>query len=427
MLAARMGAFVAAAGLLLACGSEDTSSSNGGGATTTSDGAGGQGAGSGGGGSGGSGGAIAPLEDIIEVAAGSNPALAVDAAGRVHVTYDGNGGVRYCLLTARDSGCALDELLGPGGDSRVATDSAGRAHVCWVEYHNSATTFVNYAVVDGSTVTSAQIEAEDYHRRCRLDMTPDDRGVLFYQHQDTAATPEPGDVRMRLVSYSAGAIQPGPAVVVALDDPAKDVRVGGVVVDADGNAHFLYRRHDAVETRGLYYRRYETIAETFTGDELWVAGQSSDLADITLSLDDLPYVMGQQGGSLGLWYLPGTTNPLTGFAAELLQGNPAVSQVEDGDYLNVELEFDRLGRQFLTFCGAGQTDPTVEVAYYLSTEPGQDFGADAQPLRLTPGADVEQGTKDANPVPAPAPNEGVLVVWGEAGQVRLMGLGGAGF
>jgi hypothetical protein len=209
------------------------------------------------------------------------------------------------------------------------------------------------------------------------------------------------------------------------------VRNGNVAVDQNNILHLTWRRHPGAggdPRKGLWSKTYNPSSGSFTAETKVTPSAASDFSDVAISPADKPYIMGEVAGAAGLWYLASATNPASGEAIQLFENEPRINNISDPDHINVDLEFDKLNRQFTVFNAAGSSSPASRPGYYLMTAAGQDITNSTALKRITPEkSERNEGGKDSNPLIATAGNQGVFATWGDEveGKVYVRGIGGA--
>ncbi len=326
---------------------------------------------------------------VMTVGSGTDPDVAVDSQGHLHLVYVRDGVTWYTEYDyATGSTIVPEVVVGGGDDPQIALDSNDRAHVAFgnVFYsHRSGSGFSTpVSLVSGKG--KPRIAVDSMNRVYVVGMRSTvPRNLLF-------------------VFENNNLIVNG--IVVGDND------MGGIDVDSYGRAHICWR-----SGRSLYYTSYRVGEDTggVSDRSVLISGTASDFSDIAVDhRDGSLHVTHTHSFGGGIDYIH-----RNGAGAWGTDFNYAADHCLDGaDAIQPTTAVDASGFQYVVFTG-NQMVPK----YYVV---GQDGSSIAVPCGDI-DASRKSGGKKQNPNVASRPNmNGAYVAWG-MGAVYVRSLGNISF
>jgi hypothetical protein len=317
------------------------------------------------------------LGPVHTIASGSDPDVAVDDLGRLHVVYVRSNTTYYRLVALPDLGPEI--TVGAGTDPQVDVDGANRCHVVLGA--------LSYARCSGSTVGPA-VSVGAYWRKPRLAV--DSRDNVYM----TAERYEPRAVVLH--AYRDGQSVVGPVVV-------GDDNNGGIAVDTQDVVHVTWRAFS------VYHNTFRLGVGPGTS---FLLHPASDFSWCAVNvLDNSVHVVNTIRNGGGVHYrkrVGGTWSDVVTLAEQEVLG------VDDADNVGPTIGTDSLGAKYVAFSGAGR------IPYYFVISP---TGTVSPVMRLDPETGTLAGGKFQNPNVGTHPaRPGAYVAWGN-GTVYVRSVG----
>lgn len=321
------------------------------------------------------------------IAAGSDPDVAVDAQGNLHLVYVRDGFVLYAKFNySTDTFMIPETVVGGGDDPQVAVDSLGNPHVVFGN--------VFYAAWNGAGF-SVPVSYIDGRGRPRIAIDTMDR---VYTSGMRVSGP-----RVKLFMFQNNTMLLN-GIVVGKND------LGGIDVDDTGRVHVCWR-----SGRELYYSTYMEGEDTtgIADRSVFISGYASDFSDIAVDhRDGTLHVTHTHsyGGKIDYLYrgADGVWSSDTSHAAGQC--------LDAADFTQPTIAVDRDGYKYIVFTG----DHYVPKYFVIGRDGTEIVGT----------TDIDQalaGAKKKNPNVASRRNmSGAYVAWGQ-GSVYVRPLGAISF
>jgi hypothetical protein len=318
------------------------------------------------------------LSERLSLGEGSDPDVAVDATGALHVVYARGGSTFYRKVDYPGS-IGPELIVGAGADPQVAVDSQNQPHVVMGA--------VSYARYDGNGFTAPSSLGAAW-RKPRLALDASDRVYVTVSRNQAP--------RVILWVVDSGAVIAGP-VAVGEDNN------GAVSIDSAGTAQVVWRAYN------VNHSTYTIAGGATAGQALH---PSSDFSWCAVDLrDDSLHVVNTIREGLGITY----RSMLGGVWSDPVDhGVAEVTGVDNPDNVGPTIDVDSDGFKYVAFAGRDR------VPYYFVIDPNQQWLGTAL---LDPEEGSLSGGKFENPNVGSQPDRrGAFVAWGN-GQVYLRGIG----
>ncbi|MCI0621514.1 MAG: hypothetical protein L0387_07575 [Acidobacteria bacterium] len=310
----------------------------------------------------------------VTVAEGSDPDVAVDSTGYIHVVYERSGNTYYRRVTYPHT-VGEEFFVGKGGDPQVAVDSANRPHVVMGA--------VRYGQWTGNGFGNS-IEVMQGWRKPRLVIDSKDRAYITVERMERPR------VLLRVIAKGKLA---GEAVVVGDDNN------GGIDCDSADVIHLTWRADQ------IYHNtfRFGPGPGKSRGH-----GASSDFSWCAVDRrDDSVHLVNTVRAGRGIGYLiigGKYQRPAQAYAKAEVEG------VDDPDNVGPTIAVDQLGFKFVSFAGKNRTP------YVLVIDPADGM---SYLLPLDAEGSAKSGGKFQNPNVGTHPSQpGAYIAWG-TGSVSL--------
>lgn len=326
--------------------------------------------------------------EVVAVCMGSDPDVAVDSKGHLHLVYVRDGLTWYTEYDyVRGVTLVPEVIVGGGDDPQIALDSNGRAHVAF------GNVYYSYQSGNGFSAPELLVTGK---AKPRISIDPLNR-VYVVGMRDTVP-------RNKLFVFENNT-----RIIDGITVGDNDI--GGIDADASGRLHICWR-----SGRALYYTSY-SIGEDpngVSGRSVAISGAASDFSDIAADYSDGSlHVTHTHAFAGGIDYVyrnsSGTWSADINYAAE--------DCLDGADDIQPTTDVDAGGLQYVVFTG-----DHFLPKYYVVGATGSI---------LVPTADIdsshESGGKKKNPNVASRPDmNGAYVAWG-VGTVYVRSLGNISF
>jgi len=308
---------------------------------------------------------------------GRAPGVVMDHKGNIHITYncglDYNGtyypdydadirGTSYICyrMWDCDNGLSAEQKIGTGGASRIAIDRDNLPHVVWEGGYRVG---VKYNKKDrngnwiGGETGVVLVPWDQRLDKPRIAINSKNR--VFVSFTDATSS----DWIVAYVDFDA-ANGPFSFNLSQRKIIARGVKFsnGGISIDGDDDAHFLWSLFDASPegraTQGLYYAKLDAETNSLSSPVYTQSGYASNFSDIAAEpFGNRIYGAAQMAWGSGLNYIWGSddNNGSDGFngVTHLLTNTPneVGGAVIDGDFLQTEMVVDPKNIPYLVWTG----------------------------------------------------------------------------